>query len=161
MAIGVVPLTAVSDAWSRTGMMTISLGAAALLGVAAAFAPNFPALLTVRVLQGSRSRAPGDGHVVPVRGGPLRLLGQAMGLYVAGNGIGGMAGRLLADGMLEVTGSWRWAIGAVGAVATVSAVLFHLTIPASVRFVRRDPSRARWPPRSGGPCRTAGCSGST
>ncbi|MFG2228092.1 MFS transporter [Streptomyces sp. NPDC048644] len=141
MAIAVVPLTAVSDAWSRTGMMTLALSAAALLGVAAAFAPNFAALLVIRVLQGlalaglqatAMSYLAEEVH--------RESLGQAMGLYVAGNGIGGMAGRLVADGILDLTGSWRWAIGAVGVAAAVCAVLFRLTIPASVRFVPRDPS---------------------
>lgn len=139
MAVAVVPLTALSDAWSRTGMMSLSLGAAALLGIAAAFAPNYPTLLVFRVLQGlalaglqatAMSYLSEEVH--------RESLGQAMGLYVAGNGIGGMAGRLVADGVLDLTGSWRWAIGAVGAVAAVSAVVFHLTVPASVRFVRRE-----------------------
>lgn len=139
MAIAVVPLTALSDAWSRTGMMSLALGAAALLGIAAAFAPNYPTLLVFRVLQGlalaglqatAMSYLAEEVH--------RESLGQAMGLYVAGNGIGGMAGRLVADGVLDLTGSWRWAIGAVGAVAAVSAVIFHLTVPASVRFVRRE-----------------------
>ncbi|WP_343235251.1 MFS transporter [Streptomyces sp. SID10853] len=139
MAIAVVPLTALSDAWSRTGMMSLALAAAALLGIAAAFAPNYPVLLVFRVLQGlalaglqatAMSYLAEEVH--------RESLGQAMGLYVAGNGIGGMAGRLVADGVLDLTGSWRWAIGAVGAVAAVCAVIFHLTVPASVRFVRRE-----------------------
>lgn len=139
MAVAVVPLTALSDAWSRTGMMSLALGAAALLGIAAAFAPNYPVLLVFRVLQGlalaglqatAMSYLAEEVH--------RESLGQAMGLYVAGNGIGGMAGRLVADGVLDLTGSWRWAIGAVGVVAAVCAVVFHLSIPASVRFVRRE-----------------------
>jgi YNFM family putative membrane transporter len=140
MAVGVVPLTALSDAWSRTGMMTLSLSASAVLGVAGAFAPNFATLLVIRVLQGlclaglqatAMSYLSEEVH--------RESLGQAMGLYVAGNGIGGMVGRLIADGILDVTGSWRWAVGGVGVLAGVCALVFHLSIPPSVRFVRRDP----------------------
>lgn len=140
MALAVVPLTALSDAWSRTGMMTLALSCAALLGIAAAFAPTYPALLVIRVLQGlSLAGLQATAMSYLAEEVDRGSLGQAMGLYVAGNGIGGMAGRLVADGVLEVTGSWRWAIGAVGAAAAVCAVLFRLTIPASVRFVRREP----------------------
>lgn len=140
MAVAVVPLTAVSDAWSRTGMMTLSLTAAALLGVGAAFAPDFGTLLAIRVLQGL-SLAGLQATAMSYLSEEVHRasLGRAMGLYVAGNGIGGMVGRLIADGVLEVTGSWRWALGAVGLVAAVCAVLFRVSIPASVRFVRREP----------------------
>ncbi|MER7396547.1 MFS transporter [Streptomyces sp. NPDC000151] len=140
MAIAVVPLTALSDAWSRTGMMTLSLTAAAVLGIAAAFAPGFGVLLAIRVLEGlalaglqATAMSYLSEEVHP------ESLGQAMGLYVAGNGIGGMIGRLLADGVLEVTGSWRWAIGAVGVAAALCTLVFRRTIPASVRFVPREP----------------------
>ncbi|MDI5965652.1 MFS transporter [Streptomyces sp. SL13] len=141
MAVLVVPLTAVSDAWSRTGMMTASLSAAAVLGVAAAFAPNFGTLLVIRVLQGmalAGLQATAMSYLAEEV--DRASLGQAMGLYVAGNGIGGMAGRLIADGILDVTGSWRWALGGVGVLAAVSALGFRLLIPASVRFDRRDPN---------------------
>lgn len=139
MAIGVIPLTAVSDAWNRTTMMSLALGAAAVFGVASAFAPNFPVLLVLRLLQGlslaglqATAMSYLSEEVHP------RSLGQAMGLYVAGNGIGGMLGRLAADGVLQWTHSWRWSIGAVGVAAAVCALVFRLSIPASVRFVPKD-----------------------
>jgi YNFM family putative membrane transporter len=140
MAVAVVPLTAVSDAWSRTGMMTLSLTAAAVLGIAAAFAPGFGVLLAIRVLVGlSLAGLQATAMSYLSEEVHRESLGQAMGLYVAGNGIGGMVGRLIADGVLQATGSWRWAIGAVGVTAAVCAVVFRLLIPASVRFVRREP----------------------
>ncbi|MFD7917819.1 MFS transporter [Streptomyces sp. NPDC059740] len=141
MAIGVVPLTTLSDAWSRTGMMTVSLFAAAVLGIAAAFAPDFGVLLVIRVLQGlSLAGLQATAMSYLSEEVHRESLGQAMGLYVAGNGIGGMVGRLIADGLLEVTGSWRWALAGVGLLAAVFAVVFRLTVPTSVRFTRRDPN---------------------
>ncbi|WP_227024993.1 MFS transporter [Streptomyces tsukubensis] len=141
MAVGVIPLTALSDAWSRTTMMSLALGAAAVFGVASAFAPNFPVLLVLRLLQGlSLAGLQATAMSYLSEEVHSRSLGQAMGLYVAGNGIGGMIGRLIADGVLQVSDSWRWSIGAVGVIAAVCALVFHLSIPPSVRFVRRDPS---------------------
>ncbi|MFD4756026.1 MFS transporter [Streptomyces sp. NPDC058426] len=141
MAIGVIPLTALSDAWNRTTMMSLALGAAAVFGVASAFAPNFPVLLVLRLLQGlalAGLQATAMSYLSEeVHPGSL---GGAMGLYVAGNGIGGMLGRLAADGVLQVTHSWRWSIGAVGVIAAVCALVFRLTIPASVRFVPKGAS---------------------
>ncbi|MFD4553900.1 MFS transporter [Streptomyces sp. NPDC058469] len=140
MAVAVVPLTVLSDAWSRTAMMSLSLSSAAVLGIASAFAPNFTTLLVIRALEGlalAGLQATAMSYLSEeVHPGSL---GHAMGLYVAGNGIGGMAGRLIADGILEVTGSWRWALGGVGIVAAAAAVFFRMSVPPSVRFVRREP----------------------
>ncbi len=141
MAVGVIPLTALSDAWNRTTMMSLALGAAAVFGIASAFAPNFPVLLVLRLLQGlalAGLQATAMSYLSEeVHPGSL---GGAMGLYVAGNGIGGMLGRLAADGVLQLTHSWRWSIGAVGVIAAVCALVFRLTIPPSVRFVPKGAS---------------------
>lgn len=141
MAVGVIPLTALSDAWNRTSMMSLALGAAAVFGIASAFAPNFPVLLLLRLLQGlslAGLQATAMSYLAEeVHPGSL---GQAMGLYVAGNGIGGMLGRLAADGVLQWTHNWRWSIGTVGVIAAGCALVFRLAVPPSVRFVPKDAS---------------------
>lgn len=135
MAVAVIPLTALSDAFGRVPMMSAALFAAGVCGVLSAFAPSFTLLLVLRALQGvalaglqatAMSYLAEEVH--------RESLGAAMGLYVAGNGIGGMAGRLLAGGVLDVSHDWRWGIGVVGAASLLCAVAFKALIPPSARF---------------------------
>jgi phosphatidate cytidylyltransferase len=50
-----------------------------------------------------------------------RVLGFAMGLYIAGNAIGGMLGRLVVGVIVDFV-SWRAALGTLGGLALVAAV---------------------------------------
>jgi YNFM family putative membrane transporter len=61
-------------------------------------------------------------------------LGAVMGLYIAGNAMGGMAGRLLSGILADVTGSWRWAVGIIGVIGLVAALVFIRFLPPSRRF---------------------------
>src|ERR1700754_2341997 len=52
LALAVVPLSGVAEAWGRARVMTWALASAALLGSLAALAPNFWALVAIRAAQG-------------------------------------------------------------------------------------------------------------
>ena len=139
MAIGVLPLTALSETLGRTSMMTGSLFASAGLSLLIAASPNFTVLLILRALQGfalAGLQAVAMSYLAEElhRGS----LGSAMGLYIAGNGIGGMAGRLLA-GLLDELAGWRWALAVVGLVALACTVAFRFTIVPSANFRPRPP----------------------
>jgi MFS transporter, YNFM family, putative membrane transport protein len=137
LALGVIPLTALSESLGRTPVMTASLFASATLGIAVAFSPNFATLLVLRGLQGfalAGLQAVAMSYIAEEidRGS----LGFAMGLYIAGNGIGGMAGRLVAGVVVDFAG-WRWALGIVGVLALICAGVFRIAIPPSTRFTPR------------------------
>ena len=142
LALGVIPLTALSEAAGRTPIMTVSLFASAALGILAAFSPAFAVLLVLRGLQGlalAGVQAVAMSYLTEeVHRGSL---GFAMGLFVAGNGIGGMAGRLL-GGLIDDVAGWRWALGVVGLIALACAIVFRLSVLPSARFQPR-PLRAR------------------
>lgn len=134
LAIGVIPLTTLSESVGRTKVMTLSLAVTAVLGLLVPFSPNFPILLALRALQGL-ALAGLQATAMSYLSEELHRgsLGAGMGLYIAGNGIGGMAGRLLAGLVVDFWG-WRMALGAVGVLAAVCAVLFRMTILPSQRF---------------------------
>jgi YNFM family putative membrane transporter len=67
-------------------------------------------------------------------------LGSALGVYVAGNSLGGVAGRLIAAAAGDDR-SWRIGVFAVGVLAVLAAAVFSLRIPEPVRF---RPVPLRW-----------------
>lgn len=143
LAVGVIPLTALSGVCGRTPMMTASVFTAAVLGIAQAFSPSFAVLLVLRALQGlalAGLQATAMSYLAEEI--DRRSLGFAMGLYIAGNGIGGMAGRLIASLVLDVS-TWRVALGAVGVIALVCAVVYRYSILPSAHFRPRTPRLRR------------------
>lgn len=132
----------VADAWGRTRVMTWSLLAAAVLGLAGAFAPSFEVLLLLRALEGvALAGLPAVAMAYLAEEIHGSSLGLSVGLYIGGNAIGGMTGRLLAGGLADV-GGWRLAIAGVGALGLLSALAFLKLLPASRHFTPR-PFRPR------------------
>src|SRR5699024_2460923 len=56
------------------------------------------------------------------------ILPRAMGLYIAGNTLGGIAGRLIPTGLLDFTG-WRGALLGSAAVSAIFAFLVAILRP--------------------------------
>ncbi|HVV23173.1 MAG TPA: MFS transporter [Pseudonocardiaceae bacterium] len=137
LAIGVIPLTALSEAIGRTPMMTAALFTSAILGILSAVSPNFAVLLILRTLQGL-ALAGLQAVAMTYLAEELhrRSLGFSMGLFIAGNGFGGMAGRLIAALVGDVAG-WRWALAVVGLVALACSIVFRLTVLPSRHFHAR------------------------
>jgi MFS transporter, YNFM family, putative membrane transport protein len=142
LAIGVLPLTAVSDIFGRTTVMTISLFSSAALSVLIAMSPNFTVMLVLRAAEGL-ALAGIQAVAMSYLAEELHRdsLGSAMGLYVAGTGLGGMTGRLVGALVNDVAG-WRWALGATALVTLLCAIAFRATIVPSARFLPR-PARVR------------------
>jgi YNFM family putative membrane transporter len=134
LAIGVIPLTALSEAVGRTPMMTVSLFGSAAFGILAALSPNFTILLVLRALQGlALAGVQAVAMTYLAEELDRDSLGFSMGLFIAGNGFGGMAGRLLAALIGDVAG-WRWALAVVGLVALVCSIVFRVTVLPSGQF---------------------------
>jgi len=140
MALTFIPAGVLSDRLGRRPLMVASLFASAALTLLSAVLPGWPALLAVRALIGialagvpSVAMAYVSEEVAPAS------VGAAMGLYIAGSAIGGMAGRLGVTLISQFAG-WRAAIGAMGAAGLVAAIAFTLSAPQSRTFtsVRHD-----------------------
>ena len=123
-----------SEAWGRKPVMLVSLMAAALLTVACALAPSWHVLLVIRALEGiCFSGLPAVAMAYLSEEIGRRSVGLAMGLYIAGSSFGGMAGRFITGLMTDLI-SWRAAIGILGAVGIVAAIIFGRTLPPSKHF---------------------------
>lgn len=142
LALAILPVSAVAESWGRKRTMSVSLTAAAGLGLLAPLAPSFEALLAIRALQGvAMAGLPALAMAHLAREVQDRSLGPAMGMLIAGNTIGGLSGRLVAGVVADVAG-WRVALAVVGALSLLCLVAFRMLIPAPLREVP-DPQPVR------------------
>jgi YNFM family putative membrane transporter len=153
LAVALVVASTLSETLGRKPMMTLALLATSLLTVATAFAPSFPALLVVRALQGL-ALAGLPAVAMAYLGEEIQAsgLGLAVGLYIGGNSIGGMSGRI-ATGLLAEAFGWRVAIGCIGGLSLACSAFFWAALPASAHF-QPQPLRLTQPRRFFGPMRS-------
>lgn len=138
LAVAIFAAGFVSEGWSRHKLMTLSLTASSLLTIIVAFLPSWPALLFVRALEGlALGGVPAVAMAYLAEEVHPAGLGLAMGLYVGGTAIGGMAGRVI-SGILADVFSWRVAIGGIGVLGLLATVAFRWLLPPSRRFVPRS-----------------------
>lgn len=141
LAIGLLMAGPLSEAGGRKPIMAGSLFASAILTLAAAVAPNWPTLLTLRALAGlTLSGVPAVAMAYLSEEMDAKALGLAMGLYISGNAIGGMTGRLVTGAVTDFF-SWRVAIATIGVLALLAAVAFWRSLPSSANFT---PHPLRW-----------------
>jgi YNFM family putative membrane transporter len=144
LALAIFCAAAVSESFRRRSLMFCSLLGAAICTIACALVPSWHALLVIRALEGLLL-----GGVPAVAMAYLseeidpRGLGASMGLYIAGNAFGGMAGRVV-TGMLAEFFSWRVALGTLGAIGLAAAIGFFLLLPPSRNFTPRKGFNARF-----------------
>ncbi|MCF3147903.1 MFS transporter [Streptomyces platensis] len=138
LALGVIPLSAVSERFGRRTLMMWSLAVAALLAMLVPFAPSLGALIALRGLQGvALAGLPASAMAFLAEEVRAKALVAAIGLFVAGNSIGGMSGRIVTGWVVQAWG-WRAALAAVGVLALVCAVVFRLLVPKARHFVSRS-----------------------
>jgi YNFM family putative membrane transporter len=139
LAIAIIPVSSLSEVRGRREVMTVSVIAAAVLGLIAPLSPSLPVLIGIRVLQGfALAGVPATAMAYLAEEVDRADLGRAMGLYIAGNAIGGLSGRVVA-GILAEHGGWRVATAGVSALALACAVAFAVLLPRSSFFTPSAP----------------------
>lgn len=134
LALAIIPASALSERFGRTTVMTVSAVASALIGLVLPFSPSMGVLVVLRALQGvALAGVPATAMAYLVEEVDRRHLGAAMGRYIAGTTIGGLAGRLVASFTLDL-GTWRWALEVAALVALGFTVVFVRLAPASRHF---------------------------
>lgn len=137
LALALLPASLLADRYGRRTLMCGGLLGAALLTLLVAVAPNWEGLLVLRLLCGLLlAGMPAVAMAYLAEELEPAALGSAMGLYIGGNALGGMAGRL-ASVWLADAWSWRTAGVIVGLVGLAGAVYFVRQLPPSRRFVAR------------------------
>ncbi|WP_203919197.1 MFS transporter [Rugosimonospora africana] len=140
LALAILPLSSVAESVGRTRLMRGGLLVACVLAFASALMPRFWMLLFTRALIGVALAA-----VVAVAMGHLgdeihpTGIGAAIGLYVSGNSLGGVLGRLI-PGAAQDLGSWRLAVAVLAGCSAVMVAAFLVLLPPARRF---QPTPAR------------------
>lgn len=134
LAGGLIITGPVSDAIGRKGVMVTALFGAALCTLASAVMPNWHAMLVFRALIGlSLSGLVAVAMTYLSEEIHPEVLGWAMGLYIGGNAIGGMSGRLIAGVLVDFL-SWRTTLAILGGMGLLAAIAFTRLAPPSRHF---------------------------
>lgn len=134
LALFVLPLSALSERFGRRTLMTLSLTVAVVVGLLVPLAPNLEWLIALRAVQGAAlAGLPASAMAYLAEEVRPKALVGAIGLFVAGNSIGGMSGRVLAGWVSQLWG-WRAGLAAIGLLALVCAVVFRVLLPKARNF---------------------------
>ncbi|MGW0464195.1 MFS transporter [Streptomyces sp. NPDC003027] len=134
LALLVLPMSALSERFGRRALMTASLAVAVVVGLLVPFAPSLEWLVALRAVQGAAlAGLPASAMAFLAEEVRPKALIAAIGLFVAGNSIGGMSGRIVTGWAAQLWG-WRAGLLAVGLMAVACAVVFRLLIPKARHF---------------------------
>ncbi|MFI6869094.1 MFS transporter [Nocardia sp. NPDC050406] len=134
LAAAIVPVSVLSNRFGRTRVMRVSAVTTCAIGLLLPFAPSLEVLLAGRAIQGvALAGVPAVAMAYLAEEIGSAGLGAAMGVYVSGTTVGGLAGRLIPAVALEAA-SWRWAAALLGALAAACTAWFVHTLPPSRRF---------------------------
>ena len=134
MALGLLVTGPLSDAIGRKSVMVTALMLAAICTLLSATMSSWHGILIMRGLMGlSLSGVAAVGMTYLSEEMDSRVVAFSMGLYISGNSIGGMSGRLL-SGVLTDLFSWRIAVAVIGCFSLASALMFWKILPASRHF---------------------------
>ena len=131
MATGLFLFAFKADTFKRERLMSLSLILSALLTISSAFMSHFILLLLFNFLKGialsgvsAVALAYLSDEIEPGK------IGLAISLYLSGNTIGGMTGRV-AGSLLAGWGGWQQAVWVIGITSLLLGFLFYWKIPTS------------------------------
>ena len=134
LAVALILAGTFSEVWGRVPMMTASLVLSSLLMVLTAYSPDFAVLWALRAVQGvALAGLPAVAMAYLAEEVHPEHAGFTVGLYIAGNSVGGLAGRVL-SGVLTDVFSWRVALGSLGLACVIASFAFWRILPRSTRF---------------------------
>lgn len=134
LAVCIVPMSILSERFGRGRLLVISALTATALGLVLPLAPDATTLILLRALQGiAIAGVPAVAMTWLSEELDPAHLGRAMGIYVAGTTVGGLTGRLIPAGLLEIV-DWRTSLVASSAVALAMAVVMTVLLPKQRRF---------------------------
>jgi MFS transporter, YNFM family, putative membrane transport protein len=137
LAVTMLIAGTISENYGRKPVMVLSLFLTSVLALVTPFSHGLPSLLAIRLLQGAvLAGLPAVAMAYLGEEIDRPSLSAAMGLYIGGNAVGGMTGRIFTAAVTELS-SWRLAIGIIGVICLVLSFFFAKKLPPSANFQRR------------------------
>lgn len=137
LAIAMLLMGTASESLGRKPVMVTALAATSILALLTAFSQGFYSLLALRFLQGLvLAGVPSVAMAYLAEELDPAAIASAMGLYISGNAVGGMCGRVVSAIMSDYM-PWRSAIAVIGMVSLLLAIIFARALPPSACFRRR------------------------
>lgn len=140
MVFGLFTMMFIADRIPRKRLIGTGLLASSIFSISASFSPTFFPLILLSAAKGfllsgatSVSMAYISEEVSP------QNKSKIMGLYIAGNALGGMGGRVISS-WIGAEYSWRIASGSIGVICALFAALFMIFSPRSLNFIPRKES---------------------
>lgn len=134
LALGLLFTGPLSDAIGRKNVMVTALLLASICTLLSTQMTSWHGILIMRALIGlSLSGVAAVGMTYLSEEIHPSFVAFSMGLYISGNSIGGMSGRLL-SGVITDFFSWRVAVGFMGCFALAAALMFWRILPPSRHF---------------------------
>ena len=131
LALALLGSSNVAERFGRKKVMVASMLSGAVFTLACAFASDYIHLVALRALMGlmlgglpAVAMAYLGDEIEPTS------LGLSMGMYISGSAFGGMTGRVI-SAFLSDFGSWRIALGVLGAAGLYAAWEFSRSLPPS------------------------------
>lgn len=137
LAISLLIVGSLSEALGRKLVMSFSMLSASILAMLTALTPSFHYLIVLRILQGFVLSGL-SAIAMAYLGEEIeeKSLGIAMGMFISGNSLGGMFGRITI-GIFTDLFNWRIALFSIGILSLVSSILFFILLPPSKHFSPR------------------------
>ncbi|WP_409288288.1 MFS transporter [Peribacillus sp. SCS-37] len=124
----------ISDHIGRKNLMSFGLLSSSLLSLAIFFVSDFWFLLLLRTIQGiTLACLPAIAYAYIAEEFEKSAIGVAIGLYISGNSIGGMGGRIIGGFTSDLWG-WRYAYLTMGLIGLFCFLFFIFNLPKSRHF---------------------------
>ncbi|MFT8361828.1 MAG: MFS transporter [Sporolactobacillus sp.] len=132
-----------SGMFNRKNIMILALLSSAVLSLVIGFVHNLPVLIAIRFVQGGLLAGyPSIAMAYINEEFDKKVLGYVVGIFVSGNSLGGLSGRLIV-GFLSDHFSWNIAIAGLGLLNLVMCACFILFLPKSKHFTAKHTSFKR------------------
>ncbi|OBI23975.1 hypothetical protein A5711_09130 [Mycobacterium sp. E2238] len=140
LALAVIPASVVSERYGRIPVMLTSGLASSVIGLLLPFSPTLGVLLVGRAVHGvALAGIPAVAMAFLAEEVHASSLGSAMGRYIAGTTVGGLAGRLVPSFVIEVS-NWRVALLVCSLTTLAGTVVFAVLVPRSQFFEAKETS---------------------
>jgi YNFM family putative membrane transporter len=137
LALGMLVAGTLSETLGRRPVITTALFLTSILAILTLFSHSFESLLLLRLMQGvALAGVPSVAMAYLGEEMDVNSIGSAMGLYISGNALGGMTGRIGSALLCDYV-PWHTAITIVGAISLLLSLVVLKSLPPSSSFRQR------------------------